>query len=41
MAEIRNSIKIILLNEKKELLLLAVDDKGIKNARGIPTRKIY
>lgn len=34
MAEIRNSIKIILLNEKKELLLLAVDDKGIKNESG-------
>ena len=34
MGDIRNSIKIILLNEKKELLLLAVDDKGIKNSSG-------
>lgn len=34
MCDVRNSIKIILLNEKKELLLLAVDDKGIKNKDG-------
>ncbi|MDO4199484.1 MAG: NUDIX domain-containing protein [Clostridia bacterium] len=34
MTDVRNSIKIILLNKKKELLLLAVDDKGIKNASG-------
>lgn len=34
MCDVRNSIKIILLNEQKELLLLAVDDKGIKNAEG-------
>lgn len=34
MSDVRNSIKIILLNGKKELLLLAVDDKGIKNASG-------
>lgn len=34
MVDVRNSIKIILLNEKKELLLLAVDDKGIKNEEG-------
>ena len=34
MCDVRNSIKIILLNEKKELLLLAVDDKEIKNEKG-------
>lgn len=34
MSDVRNSIKIVLLNKKKELLLLAVDDKQIKNASG-------
>ena len=34
MVDVRNSIKIVLLNEKKELLLLAVDDKEIKNSSG-------
>ena len=34
MTEVRNSIKIVLLNEKKELLLLAVDDQGIRNSSG-------
>ena len=30
----RNSIKIVLLNSKKELLLLSTDDKSIKTADG-------
>ena len=32
--EIRNSIKIILLNSKNELLLICTDDKSIKNSEG-------
>lgn len=32
--KIRNSIKIILLNSKDELLLLSQDDKSIKNSKG-------
>lgn len=32
--QIRNSIKIILLNSKNELLLLSIDDKSIKSTDG-------
>lgn len=32
--KIRNSVKIILLNSKNELLLLSTDDKSIKNKDG-------
>ena len=32
--EIRNSVKLILLNEKNELLLMSTDDKGIKGKKG-------
>ena len=34
MEQIRNSVKIILLNEKKEILLLHTDDKSIKSQDG-------
>lgn len=32
--EIRNSVKLILLNEKNELLLMSTDDKGIQGKKG-------
>ncbi len=32
--KIRNSVKIVLINEKKELLLLSTDDEKIKNLDG-------
>lgn len=32
--EIRNSVKIILINDRKELLLLSTDDEKIKNLDG-------
>ena len=31
---VRNSVKLILVNEKKELLLMSTDDKGIKGKDG-------
>lgn len=32
--EIRNSVKLILLNENNELLLMSTDDKGIQGKEG-------
>ncbi len=32
--EIRNSVKLILLNENNELLLMSTDDKGIQGKKG-------
>ena len=32
--EVRNSVKLILLNEKNELLLMSTDDKGIQGKSG-------
>lgn len=32
--DIRNSVKLILLNERNELLLLSTDDKGIQGKKG-------
>ena len=32
--EVRNSVKIVLLNDKNELLLMGTDDQNIKNVNG-------
>ena len=32
--EVRNSVKLILLNERNELLLMSTDDKGIQGKKG-------
>ncbi len=32
--KVRNSVKIILLNSQKELLLMGTDDRSIKNSDG-------
>ena len=40
-SRVRNSVKIVLLNTKDELLLLSTDDKSIKNKEGKYNGKFY
>ena len=41
MVQKRNSIKIILINDKNELLLLSTDDKKIRNSDGSYNGKFW